>query len=78
MQSKPETQGTNPQLPDVIVASRPNLSNKKIQKVEKLITKYENIFATNSSNYGRTDRVYHHTEAGEPSQFQQPPRSSFY
>jgi hypothetical protein len=22
--------------------------------------------------------VYHHTEAGEPSQFQQPPRSSFY
>jgi hypothetical protein len=34
--------------------------------------------ATNSSDYEWTDRVYHHTEAGESWQFQQSPRSPLY
>jgi hypothetical protein len=32
------------------------------------------IFATKSSDYGQTDRVYHHIDTGEAWLFQQPLR----
>jgi hypothetical protein len=43
----------------VLGAARPNLNNDEAQEVEELVTEYEDIFVTNDSDYGRTNRVYY-------------------
>jgi hypothetical protein len=47
---------------DVIPVVGSNLRNREIRELEELIAEYEDVFATNSSNYGQTNRVYHHID----------------
>jgi hypothetical protein len=69
----PLAQKTAPQLQDVIVASRPNLSDEEIRELEELITEYEDPFASKRSDYGRTDRLYQRIDAREARPIRQPP-----
>jgi hypothetical protein len=41
---------------EVIEAARSNLSDREFQELEDHMTEYEDIFATGSEDYGRTDR----------------------
>jgi hypothetical protein len=43
--------------------------------VEELCTAYRDIFAMSSDDYGRIDRVYHHTDTGDAQQIHQLPRT---
>jgi hypothetical protein len=60
--AKPQAQDTVSQLQDVIVAATANLCNGEIREFEELIAEYEEVSATKSSDYGQTDRMYHHTD----------------
>jgi hypothetical protein len=42
--------------------------------VGKLLTKYENIFAGDNEDYGRTNEVYHRLDTIDPTSIRQPPR----
>jgi hypothetical protein len=42
------------------VTVKSNLSDGEFQELEDLITEYEDIFATGSEDYGRTDTVSPH------------------
>jgi hypothetical protein len=53
----PQDQETSQNLQDMIVAARPNLRDEEIRELEELITEYKDVFATQSSDYGRTDSV---------------------
>jgi hypothetical protein len=53
---------------EVIEAARSNLSDGEFQELEDLTTDYEDIFATGSEDYGRTDRVYHRIDTGDGMQ----------
>jgi hypothetical protein len=55
----PQDQDNSPNLQDMIVAARPNLGDGEIRELEDLITKYEEVFAAQSGDCGRIDRVYH-------------------
>jgi hypothetical protein len=57
----------------MIVAARPNLGDGEIRE-EDLITEYEEVFAAQNGDYGRTDRVYHRIDTGEARLIRQPPR----
>jgi hypothetical protein len=59
---------------EVIEAARSNLSGGEFQELEDLITEYEDIFASGSEDYGRTDRVYHRIDMGDARTIRQPPR----
>jgi hypothetical protein len=41
-----------------MATARPNLNNRKFQELGELLTKYEDIFAGDSEDYGRTNKVY--------------------
>jgi hypothetical protein len=60
---EPLTRDTATQLQDVTAAARPNLNNGEIQDLEEL-TEYGDIFAMDSDDYGRTDRVYYSIGTG--------------
>jgi hypothetical protein len=45
--------------------ARRNLSNGEIQELEELITEYEELFAMESSDCGRPDKVYHFIDTRE-------------
>jgi hypothetical protein len=62
----PQDRDTGPYLQDMILAARPNLG------VEDLVTEYEDVFATPSGDYGRTNRVYHRIITGEARPIRQP------
>jgi hypothetical protein len=62
---QPQVQNTTPKLQDVFAAARPAPSDNETRELEELITEYRDIFATKSSDYRRTDRVYHHINTGE-------------
>jgi hypothetical protein len=62
---QPQAQDTTPKLQDVIAAVRPNLSVTEFGELEELPTKYGDIFAMKSDNYGWTNRIYHHIYKGE-------------
>jgi hypothetical protein len=42
--------------------------------LEELLTKYGDIFAKDSDDYGQTNSVYHHTDTGEAQPIRQPLR----
>jgi hypothetical protein len=44
-------------LEDVIAAAKPNLSDAYSRQLEELLTEYGDIFAMDSDDYGRTDRM---------------------
>jgi hypothetical protein len=70
----PQDHDTSPNLQEMIVAARPNLGVEEIRELEDLVTEHEDVFATQSSDYRRTDRVYHHIDTGEARPIRQPPR----
>jgi hypothetical protein len=45
-----QVQDTIPNIPDVIAAAEPNLSDYESRDLEELLTKYVDIFAMNSDN----------------------------
>jgi hypothetical protein len=49
----------------VIEAARPNLNAAEYRELEELATKYGNIFAIKSDDYGRIDRVYQRIHTGD-------------
>jgi hypothetical protein len=50
---------------EVFEVARSNLSIGEFQELEDLTTEYEDIFATGSEDYGRTDRMYHRIDTGD-------------
>jgi hypothetical protein len=58
----------------MIAAARPNLGDEEIWELAGLIAEYEDVFATQSGDYGRTNRVYHRIDTGEARPIRQPPR----
>jgi hypothetical protein len=42
--------------------------------LEELLAEYEDIFAVDSENHGRTNKVYHRIDAGDARPIRQPPR----
>jgi hypothetical protein len=63
-----------PRLQDVMAAAWPNLNNTQSQELEELLAKYGGIFAMKSDDCGRTGRVHHRIDTGEPQPNRQPPR----
>jgi hypothetical protein len=61
-------------LREVIEAAKWNLNNWEFQELEQLITKYEDISATDSADYGRTHRAYHHVDKADTRPVLQPTR----
>jgi hypothetical protein len=56
----------------MMVAARPNLGDGEIRELEDLITEYEEVFAAQRGDYGRTDRVYHRIDTERPGRFDKP------
>jgi hypothetical protein len=54
-----QVRNTIPKLQNVIEAAKANLSDAEVRELEGLLTEYGNIFAMDSDDYGRTDRVCH-------------------
>jgi hypothetical protein len=45
----------------MLAALRPNLSNEETQELDELITEYEDVYATENSDYGWTEcTTYRH------------------
>jgi hypothetical protein len=42
--------------------------------LEELLTEYEDFFAGNNEDYGRTNKVYHRIDTGNARPIRQPPR----
>jgi hypothetical protein len=55
-----QDQGPSSKLEDVITAAKPHLTNGKFQELNELLAEYEDIFAGDDEDYGRTNKVYHH------------------
>jgi hypothetical protein len=58
----------------VTEAARPHLSNGKFQELEELLAEYENIFAADSEDHGRTNKLYHRIDTGDARPIRQPSR----
>jgi hypothetical protein len=54
---QPQICNTTPELQDVIAAAKPNLSDTESQELEEFLTKYGDIFAIGSDDYGQADNV---------------------
>jgi hypothetical protein len=61
-------------LEDVNAAAKPHLTNGEFQELNELLTEYEDIFARDDENYGRTNKVYHRIDTGDARPIRQPPR----
>jgi hypothetical protein len=59
----------------VTEAERPHLKDGEFQELEELLAEYEDIFAVDSEDHGRTNNLYHRirTEGARP--IPQTPRS---
>jgi hypothetical protein len=60
-----QARNSSSKLQDEIEAARPHLSNGEFQELEELLVKYEDIFAVDSEDHGRTDKVYHRIDMGD-------------
>jgi hypothetical protein len=54
--------------------ARPHLGGGEFQELEELLAKYEDIFAVDSEDHGRTNKVYHRIDTGDARPIRQPPR----
>jgi hypothetical protein len=70
----PATQGPCEQLQGVISDVKPNLDATETRALEGLIALFRDVFAANSDDFGRTDRVRHRIDTGNARQIRQPPR----
>jgi hypothetical protein len=71
---QPQVRDTAPKTQEVIVATRPNLSDVESRELEELLTECGDICAMDSNDCGQTDRVYHPINTGESLSIRQPPR----
>jgi hypothetical protein len=67
------TQGPCEQLKGVISDAKPNLYAIETKALEGLIVKIRDVFAKNSDDFGRTDRVCHWIDTGDVRTISQPP-----
>jgi hypothetical protein len=70
----PPAPGLCEQLQGVISDAKPNLDAIETQKFEGLIAEFRDVFAINSDDFGRTDRVCHRMDTGDARPIRQPPR----
>jgi hypothetical protein len=61
----PVTQGSCKQLQGVISDAKPNLDAMETQALEGPIAEFRDVFATNSDDFGRIDRVCHRIDTGD-------------
>jgi hypothetical protein len=73
--------GEQPQAPDiklklmdVTTAAKPHLNTREFQEPEEFVAEYVDIFARDSEDYERTDKVYHRIDMGDDRPIRQPPR----
>jgi hypothetical protein len=59
----------------VISDAKPNLDATETQSLEGLIAEFRDVFATNSDDFGRTDRVRHRIDTFNARPIRQPPRT---
>jgi hypothetical protein len=71
---QPQVQDTTPKFQDEMAAARPDFSDAEYRDLEEHLTEYSDIFAMESDDYGRTDRVYQRIDTGEVRPICQPPR----
>jgi hypothetical protein len=69
-----QTQDLSSKLEDVITTAKPLLTNGEFQELNELLTEYEDIFARDDEDYGRTNKVYHRIDTGDAGPIHQPPR----
>jgi hypothetical protein len=60
-------------LQDVTKAARPHLGGREFQELEEL-PQYEDIFAVDSEDHGRSNKVNHRIDMGDAQPIRQPPR----
>jgi hypothetical protein len=53
-------------------AARPHISNGEFQEFEELLAEYEDIFAVDSRDHGRSNRVYHRIDTGYTRPIREP------
>jgi hypothetical protein len=70
----PATQGPYEQLQGVISDAKPNLDATETQTFVGLIAEFRDVFATNSDDFGRRDRVRHRIDTGDTRPIRHPPR----
>jgi hypothetical protein len=71
---QPQASDIKPKLLGVTTAARPHLNTTEFQELEELVAEYADIFARNSEDYGRKDKVYHRIDRGDARPIRQPPR----
>jgi hypothetical protein len=69
-----QAQESSSKLQDVTEAARPQLSNGEFRELEEFLAEYEDIFAVDSEDHGRTNKVYHRIDTGDTRPIRQPPR----
>jgi hypothetical protein len=71
---QPQAQESSSKLRDITEAAKPNLSDEEFQELKKLFAEYDGIFAVDSEDHGRTNKVYHRIDTGDDRPNSQPPR----
>jgi hypothetical protein len=71
---QPQARDASSKLQDVTEAVRPHLDDGEFRELEELVAEYEDIFAVDSQDHGRTIKVYHRIDTGEARPIRQPPR----
>jgi hypothetical protein len=61
------------QFQEVISGAKPNLDTTETQKLEKLITGFQDVFATKGGDFRHADRGYHLIDTGDAWPIRQPP-----
>jgi hypothetical protein len=71
---QPQARDLSSKLQDITEAARPHLSNGEFQDLEELLVEYKGIFAVDSEDHGRTNKVYHCIDLEDGQPIRQPPR----
>jgi hypothetical protein len=71
---QPQFRDSTSKIQDISEAASPHLSNKEFECLTKPLTEYEDIFAVNSDDHGRTNKVYHRINTWDARPIPQPPR----
>jgi hypothetical protein len=62
---RPKTQDPSSKLEDIIAAAKRHLTNGEFQELKELLAECEDIFAVDSEDHGRTNKVYHRIDTGD-------------
>jgi hypothetical protein len=62
---EPHTRDSSTKLQDITETVRPHLSKEEFMDLEELLTEYKDIFAVDSEDHGRTNKVYHRIDTGD-------------